>query len=555
MNSLERCRALLPEARRLMLPHPNVVGIGLGIRDSQLVWRVYVSRKFPAANLPPGAAVPPVVLDVPTDVICAQTGRPSAGPPKEYTAGIDIESNGPNSEASSGSLGCFATDSQNRPVLLTCSHVLFPGFAAVPSMAVYQPYYSSCCSGGDAIATPIFDATKVEKGKYTEGFNDIPCKINIMGSTVPGHASETDCAIALLNPGIMFKNVWRVKVGESTTDIPITGAVTEGLGVVKGPPLGTAPTAQQYVRIYTPRDDKLHYGTLLSTPPADIEHVDDPDHLVYRWGISDVSDDRAGAKAAVNQLLILPRPTPVAGDYKKAYGNGESLSFDHGDSGSVVINSDGKVVGLVCRVKDTSQLGAVIDRSKIELAEVGNLAVVNLIQNVLECLTITIPEVAAGFSGTVPGAGATTRVYFSGMSEDPEIAERRRAVEILRERLHTSARGRLILGKISEHRREVKLLFARVRAINAAWNEFAGPAFYQHALRSLRDPDHQIPASVNGITRAQLANVMLPLFVRYGSASLQRDIERYRHWAADVLLDIGSIQEAPDAVARKWSPA
>ena len=380
---------------------------------------------------------------------------------KEYTAGIDIET---NHDEGAGALGCFARDKNGKTVLLSCSHVLFPAFNVIDDLRVFQPNYSSCCSSGDPIARPVFDAKKkaeeivkgvewsggYHEGKWFGGFNSIPAKIgsNFMGATDPsGHASEVDCAIAMLDPGIKFRNVWRFEVGDQVQEVPLVGAVTDGLGVGKGPDLGTAPTSAQYVRVYSTSAGKLMFGTLLSTPPADIPHVDDPDKIIYRWGISDSSDAGMGIKTSVNQFLILPRPTPVEGQsYEDSYRNGQRLSFDHGDSGSVVINHQNRIIGMIIRKYDLDKIMAV-DRSFMEFADIGSIAIATPIQKILEHLEITIPDAATGFAGTASNEGTVTRVFVSGFAADPEAVALRRRVEHLRHRLLASRRGRFLLGR------------------------------------------------------------------------------------------------------------
>jgi hypothetical protein len=562
MTAMARWRALLPQARRLLLSYPGVTGVGLGTRGTggtadELAWRVYVAAS--AGAEPGGARVPAMLLGLPTQVLAARPGVPAAGATL-YTAGISIETNHHDGE---GTLGGFAQDKNGHPVLLSCSHVLFPGFEVIDNLKVYSPDYSSCCSGGDPIGTPVFDQNQPARsddaggwvggyanGTWTGGFTWITAKVSIMGTPVTGDASETDCAIARLDPGIRFQNVWQVKQGSQLTSIPIAGAVSDGLGIGKGPPLGTAPTVQQYVRVYSAVTGQLKYGTMLSTPPADIVHVDDPDKIIYRWGISDPKDSRDGIKTSVNQFLILPRPTPVPGQSLQAsYSTDETLSFESGDSGSLVINSDNLVIGMIIR-KQPIEAITKIDRSDMEFANVGALGVATPIQAILNLLGITIPAASGGWSGTVPSAGPAMAVSASGPHLSPALAAQQQGVARLRAGMLTSLLGRLLLGKIAQHRREVRRLLSSVRPIAAAWRELNGAGFYHHCLRGVRTPGHQIPASINGVTRQQLADAIMPLFARYASPALRRDIERHGSRLASALLTVETMDDVPAALAR-----
>jgi hypothetical protein len=488
---------------------------------------------------------------------------PPAGAPL-YTAGISIET---NYNAGTGTLGGYAQDTNGNPVLLTCSHVLFPGFDVVDNLKVYTPDYSSCCSGGVPIGAPVFDKTKAaqsdnaggwyggyQDGTWTGGFNSVPAQVKAMGGTVAGSASAVDCAIARLSSGVRFQNVWQVKQGNQVTSIPLAGAVSDGteLGIGKGPAAGVAPSAEQYVRVYSAATGKLTYGTMLAFPSEDVIHppyAGDPDKIVYAYSISDSSDARIGTKANVNQFMILPRPTPVPGQSLQAsYATAQQLSFEGGDSGSLVINSDNLVIGMIIRAAPADLLG--INRSVMEFANVGAVGVATPIYAVLDFLGISIPSASGGWSGTVPSAGPAMTMSAAGPLLSRALSAQRQGVARLRDGMLTSLLGRLLLGKIAQHRREVRGLLTSVRPIAAAWRELNGARFYHHCLRSVRTPGHRIPDSINGVTRQQLADAMMPLFARYASPALRRDIERYGGMLASALLTVGSMEDVPAALAR-----
>jgi hypothetical protein len=490
--------------------------------------------------------------------------------PKIYTAGLTIETNVDKSIAASllrsnGTLGGFGRDASGQPVLISCSHVLFPGFKALSDTRVYSPGYSSTCCGGDPIARPVFDVAKqasdegvvegwvggYHAGTWTGGFNWVAARVNVNGHNVAGHASELDCAAARLDPGVRFSNAWHVEHQDgSVTTIPLKGAVTESLGIGKGPDFGTAPTEQQYVRLYSADGKILHYGTMISTRLGlrDVPFPGDPDNLLYRFGIGDLTDALQGTKASVNQFLILPRPAPVAGgSYQDGYRRGESLDFHGGESGSFVINSDNLVIAMLIRIVPPTQLG--LDTSLLEVRDVKNLGIATPIGPILANLNVTIPSDPDGWSGTVPASGPrTARVV--GADLDAQTARRRQAVAQLRGELHTSVRGRLLLGKIGQHHREVRRLMTTVRPIAVTWRALAGPAYLAACLRSLENPGYRIPASINGVPRERLLAAMAALFGKYGSDPLRRDIERYEGLLTGALLPLTALNEVPAALAR-----
>ena len=608
MNGMAYFRNLLTEARRRLLAHPNVIGVGLGIGtdtghpgSGSPEWRVYVTCKLPDSDIPAAGQIPKSLFGLRTHVVCAQPGYATGGKkePPVYTAGMQIESNGTNWKVPSsiGALGCFARlKVDGKPVLLTNSHVMFPGYKVFPSTAIYQPNYSSCCFGGDRIARPVYDRNKPARnlapsgagedlydgykdGKWFGGFNATLGGTWFMNPLSGGWTktrstftcSKTDCAIARLDPGVRFSNVLTGPGGEIIT---INGANVEPISVL-GPSAGTPPAYREYVRVLSPRG--LIYGTMLSRIAPDVipqsekrrdrhgnEHTVTP---IWDVGYPPEDAEEVGTKTLINQFLILPRPTPPklkpgqtdddyrkSYDYTKLYTPNQVVNFDFGDSGSVVIDHQGRVVAQVALKKrfvaDTMALRG--DRDLIELKSVDWIAIATPIQEVLDLLDIEIPE--GGYSGTAPTAGSSTRVFVSGFPESAELAAQRHAVERLREGLGASRRGKLLLGKIGQHRGEVRQMLATVRAISTAWRNLNGPRFYHHCVLSARDAEHVIPTSINGVTRSRLVEVLLPMFVRHASPALRRDIERYGARAVDALFHISTLNEVPESVARRRPP-
>ncbi|MFD5521050.1 hypothetical protein [Streptomyces sp. NPDC127066] len=551
-------RRLLPQAREALCVLPDVADVGLGVAhtdSTSLVWRVYVRDDRGAA----GDGVPTMLLGLPTHVVTAGTSWQTADAPF-VTAGASIETNHDKREAS---LGCFARDSSGRPVLLSCSHVLFPGFTIIDDLAVYTPNYSKCCSSGVRIGQPVFDRNVKAQptegdewvggyhaGTWTGGFNWIPAKVRVMGTVVNGHASETDCAMARLDPGVKFHNAWQVDLGGSTTTIPLKGAVIDGHGIVPGPPVGTLPSSEQYVRIYNAVNGRLRFATMLSHPATQ----DDPDPLIFTIGVSGPKDHGRGSKANVNQFLILPRPSPIPGQsLSDGYRNGEELTFEDGDSGSVVINHDNQIIAMIIRAGPIDEFFK-LDRSAIEFASVGNLAFATPIAKVLDRLQVSVPSADQGWSGTVPSTGIPSPVLLRGPAAVGGQARLRTADE-LRRQLHTSVLGRLLLGKIPQHRSEVRRLLSSVREVTATWRTLQGPVFYHHCVRSAELPGHRIPDRINGVSRDQLADIMLPLLIRHATPPLRRDLERYGRLIFQALLSVDTLHDVPRALARPGRPS
>jgi hypothetical protein len=464
---------------------------------------------------------------------------------------------GPSGE---GTITCFAKNQAGKPVLLTCSHVMFPGFAAVPNMRLFSPDYSSCCCSGDPVASPVFDKNKAatpgtdsvfvngyHQGKWFGGMSNKSGKV--WRGLVPGFvaATDVDAAIAELDPRVHFKNAWP----DGTI---IKGVVPEDeIGAVKGPKLGDPIAPEQYVRIYSSQSKKVVYGTLLAYPesiaPFQTTYFD-PEHVVWPTAQEDeLSDSTAGTRPTINRFMILPRPGP-----SQSYNEFRKLGWKGGDSGSAVINHENLIIGMLTRVGElrpkfgTDPLAGIPEFNEL-ISGVGHAT---LIHATLKHLNITIPNDPSGWEGTVPARGTDEQLVAVPHSPlAPALDAQRRGIERLRDNLSTTRRGRLLLGKIGQHRSEVRRLITGVRAIAAVWRDQSGAAFFNHCMRSAADSRHIVPTSINGVKRAELLRVLLPLLAQHGSAQLKRDLERYGAFGSRAVLEMSRLQDLPDCLAAR----
>jgi hypothetical protein len=176
---------------------------------------------------------------------------------------------------------------------------------------------------------------------------------------------------------------------------------------------------------------------------------------------------------------------------------------------------------------------------------VKSLAVATPIGRVLEHLKITIPKKSSGWSDTAP-ASDTRRVFaLAG------YRRRRDGVERLTDRLRRSTRGRLLLGKIAQHRGEIGELLTKVRPIAATWRDLQGPRFLHHCIRSVEHPGHRVPDAINGVTRRRLADAILPLFEEYAGPALRRDLQRYGPALVEALLPVAGLTDVPTALENR----
>src|SRR4029079_4693475 len=85
-----------------------------------------------------------------------------------------------------------------------------------------------------------------------------------------------------------------------------------------------------------------------------------PARMFYPSAISDTTaaaDAAAGAMPNIGQYWLFPRPTPdPALSYEDIYAKASSVGFHPGDSGTVVINDEGRVIAQLVRAVTRSFL-------------------------------------------------------------------------------------------------------------------------------------------------------------------------------------------------------
>jgi hypothetical protein len=415
-------------------------------------------------------------------------------------------------KGSEGALGCIARTAGGPlgagvAVLLGCAHMLFGNASEGTGIAVRQEGASSTCSKMPVIARTSFN--------WITGFR--PVRINVPGEANPVRdGAETDCAIGRLAPGVQFDN----RILGMNVVIAGTPQGTDP-GVQKPPPFGTAPQPEHLLRFYSPVDKQVHWGTIVTRSPAfNATYVSGGSGavspLVWPELNSSYLDDLADARPNINQYMVLPRPAPGE-TYESLARQGRQLQFGQGgDSGSVVINHEDKVVGMLIRAGAKPPATT----TAVEWTTASGVGWVTPIAKVLAQMQITIQ---AADSGTIPASGpiAVTRPT----ADSPTVHA---GMDRFRAEARQSRYGRILLGMMARHAKEVGQIVNGCRPAIVAWHRNQGPAVIAHLLRALHDPAHEIPVVINGVPRQRLLDAMAEQFVRFGGPRLCRDIHRYR---------------------------
>jgi len=463
-------------AAAVFMALPGVTGVGIGgrLRDGrptgELVIKVFVERKRPAAEVPPGqllprrfegvgvdvselaaarleaappaTAAPPGVPLVPVDQTDATKYRPLVGGSR---AQVDLTGSG------YGTLGCFLRHSTdpNRVFALTNFHVVSVRSA----------------DGSTVLRSPTQNSTRV--GQPTSEASSTKCCSDQIGKFVAGSADTTrDAALVQLDPGTQ----WLAEV--------------EGIGRLTGThdvtPLeaatGTYPVRKRGART------KLTGGTVEAINTT--KTVDGITHT--------------------NVMVVRPNPNAAIRPPGLTYFN------DHGDSGSVIVNDNREVVGL--HFSGADDLALRLHKGlELPIASILGLFAsadgtpVTIATSPTDGAVQTVPggpalrmpaELAPGLTGPPPGvrvlAAAGADLLPATPSPTPEL------LAGIRAQLEASPGGRQVAALWLRHQPELVSLVNGHRRVAVVWQRCGGPALVQTLIRMVDRPDLVLPPTIDG---------------------------------------------------------
>ena len=232
---------------------------------------------------------------------------------------------------------------------------------------------------------------------------------------------------------------------------------------------------------------------------------------------------------------------------------------ERGDSGSLLLDAQGRAIGLVFLGPTTP----------------GGLAFACHIVPVLDFLNVCIPTKggtshgscgATDGSGTAPATAPTPttglelpdgQIVFTStpaVAENPspgfpdpsplldeEVDHMRDLLKAFRE----TEKGRELHEVFGQVRREIADLIRHCRPVTVAWHRNQGPAFFAHLLNHLRGFNPDVPVQIKGVTRETLLTRMAVVLTAHGSNPLQEAIAKYQEFMPVVL----SLNSASDCIA------
>jgi hypothetical protein len=450
---------------------PGVMHVSVGLKEKngqvtdQLCIRVYVREKRDRKDVPAAELIPAEINDIPTDVntvgqfefqIDNTQYRPIKGGIQITNRIIGVNSAGTGTQMLRGTLGCIAIDNtDNAPVLLSNWHVLYAN-TGTDGDKVFQPAPISL-PALTLLQLPFHPPDDIDKiGVIRRG---------IIKNNVDGAIAAVDVSSCCHCCGIHFSNELN---GLSAAGRPARNTIVGDERAVSG------------MTVF-----KVGQSTLRT------------EGVVFDDNYPTFSISRDGTVYTFNGQIAIQNI-----DHAMPFS-------DHGDSGSVVINLNNKIVGLVfAEGRNVSVSG--VQQPFVSLA--------NHISDVFAALNIRIqysPDV-------VTTAGEPLTDVPSAVLEAP-IAVPYRA---LRERLQRHENTAWLFAIGQRHSEEVVYLINHCRPVTVAWHRCQGPALLATLMGAVRDGHYRLPPTVKGVALYEALERMRAVLSQHGSPALKEVLNR-----------------------------
>lgn len=491
-------------AELLKLPGVRAVGLGGrergGQRSGEAVIKVFVDRKRPPEALTPGETLPPAFEGVGVDVSSLTfegvrapmpPGLPADPPGSPATREQDMDGELRDDPLTGGgrlqvqlgggvqygTAGCFlnvvppppAQVDVNAGYLLTAYHVLITD-----------------------TEDPVVNQTRV--GHPTNFDPPTKCTNRIIGTLAGGaHVTNRDSALIKLNAGrVWAPEIFKIGAVQGTYDITVKDLVLE------------KPFAVQKYGIRTGLTGG--YVTAINiSAPAPVKHP------------------KPGQPAAIlhqNTMMITPNA-------REGLADDQELHFvQEGDSGAALVTNNpgnrNKVVGIcIISFPDVQDALTFVGRAQPIADILGRFA--DPTNDDIQLQVATAAQ--EGEKRTMPGTAvrAPRRIDDALTGVVPDYVDTLVRVGV---DLESVEAGRRLRSLWAEHHAELLDLVDHRRRVTVAWHRGGGPALLHTFLRMAADPDHRMPATINGAPPMDRIADLHAVFHANASPELRRALDR-----------------------------
>ncbi len=315
MADVQHISGIRQSAQKHLLKKTNVVGLGVGFKETggkktaDLSLSVLVKEKVDLQNLAKKEIVPKMVDGIPTDVIRVgkvvayqlPTGRLRPAPPGASIGHYAI---------TAGTFGAVVRDATtNELLILSNNHVLANSNDAHQGDAIIQP---GAADGGREPQDRIADLLRFVTIQYKDGGGD-------------GDGGGSQCPIARFIASLL--NSFAKASGSQTRMVPVAGALINIVDAAVAKPWQDSAIS----------DETLKIGKVSGTTEATIG----------------MAVKKSGRTTGLTQGSI----TIVDATIEVGYGGNRTATYEHqllsndmsdpGDSGSLLVDSENRAVGLL----------------------------------------------------------------------------------------------------------------------------------------------------------------------------------------------------------------
>jgi hypothetical protein len=544
-------------AREAFLKIEGVEGVGYGETQTggefraDIAFTVYVRRKKPEEELAPEERIPKDFEGYRTDVRVIDKPAPHACTPIDtefdtIQGGIQIM---PKMSATGvikgGTLACIVrrrNDSgRDNAYLLSNKHVLFRSWAGVDEV-IYHPFAPPASGfqspGASRALGPVQNASF---------YGEVPAQVEdpTTPNTMLVDDFFVDCAIARIDIDSVCCGSTctedKIKTAETIFELGIGNNTITGVRSLFGDPSAIGTLVYKVGR------------TTRRTPGR----VADPAATTAIFQDFNNETPNAPTITVHNVLAIRYDATTPAGP-KNCAGHG--WFSEEGDSGALIVDEQGRAVGLV----SVGPNGNDPD---------GSLDYACHIVPVLDSLNVCIPTSAGtshGSSKATDGSGIQPfpgprddglfppgQIVFTAETAEPVTDDEQRHMRALLEQLRATQRGRELHELFGRYRREIGYLIRNHKLVKAAWHRYKGPAFLAHVLHHLKGHADTVPREVDGVSAISLIEQMADLLMKYGSNPLREVIAAHYEEGMRLLhtADFRSVHDCMAWLQREESAA